>query len=63
MQDPLHEKAIRCPHCGERMHIVVDTSAGDQDYVEDCQVCCRPMQIAYACSDHEILYLHVSSDS
>jgi hypothetical protein len=37
---------IQCPYCGERIEILVDDSAGDQHYVEDCQVCCRPISIA-----------------
>jgi len=32
-----------CPTCGETIVIPLDTSAGsDQEYVEDCPVCCRP---------------------
>lgn len=34
-----------CPYCGERIELVVDASAGDTDYVEDCQVCCRPIRV------------------
>ncbi len=34
-----------CPYCGEPIELVVDDSAGDQRYVEDCQVCCRPIQV------------------
>ncbi|TBV74402.1 CPXCG motif-containing cysteine-rich protein [Pseudoxanthomonas winnipegensis] len=37
---------IHCPYCGEPLEIAVDTSAGDADYIEDCQVCCRPIAIA-----------------
>ncbi len=36
---------IHCPYCGEPFEIALDTSAGDQDYIEDCQVCCRPISI------------------
>ena len=36
---------IQCPYCGERIDILVDDSAGGQRYVEDCQVCCRPITI------------------
>ena len=32
----------RCPYCGEPVQLLVDSSAGLQHYVEDCQVCCRP---------------------
>ena len=36
---------IQCPYCGERIEILVDDSAGDQHYVEDCQVCCQPWRV------------------
>lgn len=32
-----------CPHCGESVTIALDWGGGSrQEYVEDCQVCCRP---------------------
>jgi hypothetical protein len=34
-----------CPYCGEAIELLVDASAGSQRYVEDCQVCCRPMVV------------------
>ena len=37
---------ISCPYCGETITLFVDDSAGAQQYVEDCQVCCRPIQVA-----------------
>ncbi|MBO9716571.1 MAG: CPXCG motif-containing cysteine-rich protein [Pseudoxanthomonas sp.] len=42
---------LHCPYCGERIDVVVDESAGDQDYVEDCQVCCRPIAIGVRLDD------------
>jgi len=41
----LKEITISCPYCGEVITILVDGSAGNQKYIEDCQVCCRPMDI------------------
>jgi hypothetical protein len=38
--------AIRCPYCGERLDVSVDLSAGARSYIEDCQVCCRPMELS-----------------
>ncbi len=35
---------LRCPYCGEAFETTIDTSAGDADYIEDCPVCCRPIQ-------------------
>lgn len=43
------EIELQCPHCGEVYVSTVDTSEGDQTYVEDCTVCCRPMQITVSC--------------
>ena len=37
--------AILCPWCGERLEAHVDLTAGAQSYIEDCQVCCRPMEL------------------
>ena len=36
---------IQCPYCGEWIEIVVEVAAGRQDYIEDCQVCCKPMSL------------------
>lgn len=36
---------ISCPYCGEAILIRLDLSAGAQSYVEDCQVCCQPIQV------------------
>ena len=41
----LHEQDIQCPYCGERIAVLIDESVGDQAYTEDCQVCCRPIEI------------------
>lgn len=34
---------MTCPYCGETFETGVDASAGTQEYIEDCQVCCRPI--------------------
>ena len=38
-------RRITCPYCGERFEAIVDASAGDAEYVEDCPVCCRPIEL------------------
>lgn len=42
----IEEIEIDCPYCGARFITTADASAGDQDYVEDCQICCRPIEFA-----------------
>lgn len=41
----LQTRSLRCPYCGERIEIVVDCSIPHQEYVEDCNVCCRPITV------------------
>lgn len=42
---------IDCPYCGEPIEILLDASAGDQQYIEDCQVCCRPITLSVTLDD------------
>ena len=42
----LDERDIACPYCGETITVLVDGSAGDASYIEDCQVCCRPINVS-----------------
>lgn len=45
------ESLVSCPHCGEMNEIALDPGSGnDQEYIEDCHVCCRPilMYVRYA---------------
>ncbi len=45
------ESLITCPHCGESNEVALDPGSGsDQEYIEDCHVCCRPilMYVRYA---------------
>jgi hypothetical protein len=39
----LEEQEIQCPYCGEVITVLVDCSVASQEYIEDCQVCCRPI--------------------
>jgi cysteine-rich CPXCG protein len=36
--------AVRCPWCGERLETRIDMTASEALYVEDCEVCCRPIE-------------------
>ncbi len=41
------EQFFICPHCGESISILLDLSVPNQEYIEDCEVCCRPIEIRY----------------
>jgi hypothetical protein len=36
---------VQCPYCGEPFETALDTSGGSSSYIEDCQVCCRPIEM------------------
>ena len=40
-----------CPYCGEEISMVLDLSVLRQTYVEDCEVCCNPIEISYSVED------------
>ncbi len=42
----IEEISVDCPYCGVSFVTLVDCSAGDQSYVEDCQVCCAPINFS-----------------
>ena len=46
MSELISEEPCHCPFCAEPISIVVDFSAGSQTYIEDCQVCCQPMEVS-----------------
>ncbi len=55
--DFVSEERARCPFCGERITLLVDTSSGSQSYIEDCQVCCRPIEVILDVDNGELLSL------
>jgi len=40
-----------CPYCWEQISMVLDTSVRGQTFVEDCEVCCHPLEVRYAVRD------------
>jgi len=55
----LVEKPVVCPFCGETISVLLDLSAGSQSYVEDCPVCCRPMDVSFEVDDDGRLSMSV----
>ena len=47
--------SIQCPYCGESIEIVIDASIAQQNYIEDCSVCCRPIELSVNIAGEEIL--------
>jgi hypothetical protein len=43
-----------CPHCWEEISMLLDLSVEEQQYLEDCEVCCNPIAISYKAQDSEL---------
>ena len=47
------ESPVQCPHCGALVMIALDPGGGPmQEYIEDCQVCCRPWRVTVRYDRH-----------
>ena len=44
---------IACSYCGAEIELVIDCSLPFQEYIEDCEVCCRPIALAIRVDDDE----------
>ena len=53
--NPTEFVAVQCPYCGESFDTTVDVSAGSFSYVEDCQVCCQPIELVGEVDDEGAL--------
>jgi len=50
-----HKQVFTCPHCGERISMQLDLSSDFQRYIEDCEVCCNPIEISYQAEDGRLV--------
>jgi hypothetical protein len=42
----LIQHTVQCPYCWELIEVLIDGSVDEQVYIEDCQVCCRPINFS-----------------
>jgi hypothetical protein len=59
----LDEVTVTCPHCWEEITLSLDLSVEEQSYIEDCPVCCRPLQITCTVNAGELDELTVEQSA
>ena len=59
----LPTQVVDCPYCGESIELVIDDSVEHQRYVEDCAVCCRPIDVDVSVDADGEITLTASTDS
>lgn len=54
--DATHEYHFACPYCGDNISCVLETFGEhtSQQYIEDCETCCRPIALTYSSENFEI---------
>lgn len=52
-----------CPYCWEKNESIADLSEARQCYIEDCQVCCHPVEISFSVVGDELVDLTVYKSS
>jgi len=43
-----------CPYCWQRISMILDASVRGQTFIEDCEVCCHPIQVHYTMEDGSV---------
>lgn len=49
------EHFFQCPYCWEEISMLLDTSVRQQTYIEDCEVCCNPIEITATFDQNELI--------
>ena len=57
------QATISCPSCGEPIEIAVDPSQASAEYIEDCSVCCRPMNLRVEMDGSGEPFVSVTTDA
>lgn len=49
------EHYFTCPHCWEEQLKLVDPSVPEQSFIEDCEVCCNPIEFIVSISHGQVM--------
>jgi len=59
----LEAREVRCPYCFEVVELSIDCSVSTQSYIEDCQVCCRPIHVSVQIPEPGVLWVTVAHEN
>ena len=54
------EHFFQCPYCWEEISMLLDTSVSTQTYIEDCEVCCNPIEVTAVFTGNELVEFRCS---
>ena len=57
----MFEYLFQCPYCWQDISMLLDASVQNQTYIEDCEVCCNPIQVSVKFNNRELVDFHADS--
>ena len=57
----MEEHFFQCHYCWQQISMLLDPSIGKQEYIEDCEVCCNPIQITAIFENAELISLNAEA--
>ncbi|MFD2698496.1 CPXCG motif-containing cysteine-rich protein [Mesonia sediminis] len=56
----MEEHFFQCPYCWEEISMLIDPSQS-QTYIEDCEICCNPIELSVSCENQQVVQLNARS--
>ncbi|MCZ4319292.1 CPXCG motif-containing cysteine-rich protein [Aequorivita viscosa] len=57
----MYEHFFQCPHCWEEISMLLDVSVRQQKYIEDCEICCNPIELDVTFENGEVVNFSASN--
>jgi len=57
----MNEYFFQCPYCWKEISMLMDLSQNHQTYIEDCEVCCNPIQLTITIEADQIIEFKASN--
>jgi len=62
-QPAIFSMQVQCPYCGEAFEVVIDHCGENQQYIEDCQICCQPINFNILVNEMQGVQVNVSAEN
>ena len=53
---------VQCPFCAQQFELSIDTTQSTQQFITDCEVCCRPFLVTAECEPGEVVSVRVDEN-
>lgn len=57
----MEEHFFQCPYCWQEISMLLDSSIHNETYIEDCEVCCNPIQVSIKFENSELIDFQADS--